>query len=190
MSVHAAQRPRTTGLDPETRRVVAIAVAASAIGWWPAFTLGVYGVIFFEQHLSLWAAATSAFVAVVLAGGRRWRRRLSTYTLLLPSVWLVLVWLLPVTDSTVHDALFWFGVVITLLGMPALAAFMIRLLIPAAEELPRRQAAAAILAVVVVMIAAFALGTQHPHVLSCQEFSVSGNFAPEDCTAGTGAASG
>ena len=47
-------------------------------------------------------------------------RRLSNYTLLLPSVWLALVWLLPVTDSTVHYALFWSGLVMTLLGMPAL----------------------------------------------------------------------
>jgi len=189
MSVDAAHRRGTKGLDPETRRVVAIAVAASAIGWWPAFTLGVYGVIFFEQHLALWAAATSAFVAVELAGGRRMWRRLSNYTLLLPSVWLALVWLLPVTDSTVRYALFWFGVVITLLGMPALAAFMIRLLIPGAEDLPRRQAAIAIFAVVVVMIAAFTLGTQHAHMLSCQDFSVSGNFAPANCNPGTGSTS-
>jgi hypothetical protein len=27
--------------------------------WWPAFTLGAYGVVFFEQALSLWAAATA-----------------------------------------------------------------------------------------------------------------------------------
>lgn len=57
-------------------------------------------------------------MAVELAAGRRMWRRLSNFTLLLPSVWLVLVWLLPVTDSTVHYALFWFGVLIRLLGMP------------------------------------------------------------------------
>jgi hypothetical protein len=129
-------------------------------------------------------------VAVELAGGRRMWRRVSNYTLLLPSVWLVLVWLLPVTDSTARYTLFWFGVVVTLLGMPALTAFMIRLLIPGAEELPRRQAAIAILAVVVVMVTAYALGTQHPHMLSCQDFSISGNFAPENCNPGTGSTTG
>ena len=127
------------GLDRETRRVVAIAVAASSIGWWPAFTLGVYGVIFFEQHLALWAAATSAFIAVELGGGRRVLRRVSNYTLLLPSLWLVLIWLLPVTDSTARYVLFWFGVVVTLLGLPALAAFLVRLLVPGAEK-PSTQA--------------------------------------------------
>ena len=171
-------------LDRETRRVVAISVAASSIGWWPAFTLGVYGVIFFEQHLALWAAATSAFIAVEVSGGRRVLRRVSNYTLLLPSLWLVLIWLLPVTDSTARYLLFWFGVLVTLLGMPALAAFLVRLLIPGAENLPRRQAAIAIVAVAIVMAAAYLLGTQHPHMLSCDDFSISGNFAPDNCNPG------
>jgi hypothetical protein len=175
---------RAKGLDPATRRVVAIAVAASSIGWWPAFTMGVYGVIFFEQHLALWAAATSAFVALELAGGRRAVRRISNYTLLLPSFWLLLVWLLPVTTSTARYLLFWFGVLITLLGMPALTAFLVRLLIPGAEDLPRRSAAIAITAVAIVMGTAYFLGTQHQHMLSCDDFSISGNFAPENCNPG------
>jgi hypothetical protein len=164
--------------------VVAIAVAASSIGWWPAFTMGVYGVIFFEQHLALWAAATSAFVALELAGGRRAVRRISNYTLLLPSFWLLLVWLLPVTTSTARYLLFWFGVIITLLGMPALTAFLVRLLIPGAQDLPRRSAAIAITAVAIVMGTAYFLGTQHQHMLSCDDFSISGNFAPENCNPG------
>jgi hypothetical protein len=176
--------PAVNGLDGETRRVVAIAVAAASIGWWPAFTLGVYGVIFFEQHLALWAAATSAFIAVEIGGGRRVLRRVSNYTLLLPSLWLVLIWLLPVTDSTARYLLFWFGVVVTLLGMPALTAFLVRLLIPGAEDLPRKRAAIAIASVAIVMATAYALGTQHPHMLSCDDFSISGNFAPANCNPG------
>jgi hypothetical protein len=172
------------GLEPGIRRVVAIAVAASSIGWWPAFTMGVYGVIFFEQHLALWAAATSAFVALEIAGGRRVLRRVSNYTLLLPSLWLLLVWLLPVTTSTTRYLLFWFGVIVTLLGMPALSAFLVRLLIPGAEDLPRRHAVIAIVAVATVMAASYVLGTQHPHMLSCDDFSISGNFAPADCNPG------
>jgi hypothetical protein len=176
--------PAVNGLDRESRRVVAIAVAASSIGWWPAFTMGVYGVIFFEQHLALWAAATSAFVAVEIAGGRRVWRRVSNYTLLLPSLWLVLIWLLPVTTSTAHYLLFWFGVVMTLLGLPALAAFLVRLLVPGAVSLPRKQAVVAMVSVAIVMAAAYVLGTQHPHMLSCDDFSISGNFAPENCNPG------
>jgi len=180
-----AASPVAKGLDPATRRVVVAAVAASAFGWWPAFTLGVYGVIFFEQRLALWAAATSAFLAVVLTEGRQVWRRPSYYTLLLPSLWILLVWLLPVTtESGVHEVLFWLGLLVTLLGMPALAAFMVRLLVPGAERMPRKQALSAIVVVILVMLASWGLGTQHPHMLSCQDFSISGNFAPENCTPG------
>lgn len=174
------------GLDARTRRVVATAVAASAIGWWPAFTLGVYGVIFFEQHLALWAAATSSFLAVSLMGGSVAWRRPVTYALLLPSLWLLLVWLLPVTAGTTYDEmLFWGGLVITLLGMPVLAAFMVRLLLPETRRVRRPQALLIMLVVVLVMLASYGLGTQHPHMLSCDDFTISGNFASANCTLGT-----
>jgi 1,4-dihydroxy-2-naphthoyl-CoA synthase len=46
--------------------------------------------------------------------------------------------------------------------------------------------AIAVMAVVVlVMVAAYGIGTQHPHMLSCDDFTISGNFAPENCTPGT-----
>ena len=179
--------PTRHSLDPETRRVAAAAVAGAAIGWWPAFTLGVYGLIFFEQHMALWAAATSAFFGAGLAGGRQVWRRPAVWTLLLPSLWLLLVWLLPVAGtSTLREVLFWFGVVVTLVGMPALAALMVRLLIPAAEGLHKKQALTAAAVVVLVMLSSYILGTQHPHMLSCEDFSISGNFAPDNCTTGTG----
>ncbi len=178
-------QPTTGSRSPESSRVVAATVAASAIGWWPAFTLGVYGVIFFEQRLALWAAATSAFLAVTLTGDRRIWRRVSNYALLLPSLWLLLVWILPVTaDSGVHTALFWFGVVVTLLGLPALAAFMIRLLIPESHRWHRKQAVTAAVVVFLVMLVSYGLGTQHPHLMSCNDFSISGNYAPDNCTPG------
>jgi hypothetical protein len=172
-------------LDPEARRVAAAAVAGAAIGWWPAFTLGVYGVIFFEQHLALWAAATSAFLAAALVRGRPFLRRPAVWAFLLPSLWLVLVWLLPVAgDSTLRDVLFWFGAVITLIGMPVLAALIVRLLIPGAAGLPRRDAVTAAFVVIVVMLVSYLLGTQHPHMLSCEDFAISGNYSPNNCTPG------
>lgn len=178
------------GLDAEARRVAAAAVAGAVIGWWPAFTMGVYGVIFFEQHMVLWAAATGAFLAVVAVGGRQVWRRPAVWALLLPSFWLVLIWLLPVAgESTFREVLFWFGVVVTLVGMPALAALMVRLLIPGAEAMQRRQALTAVTVVVMVMLAAYGIGTQHPHMLSCDDFTISGNYAPDNCTSGEGSTS-
>jgi hypothetical protein len=94
------------------------------LSWWPAFTLGVQGVIFFEQHLALWATATSAF--------------------------------------------------------------LVRLVIPDTERLRGREAVMAITVVGVVMLCPYGLGTQHPRLLTCEDFSISGNFAPEKGSSGTG----
>ena len=179
--------PAVALLDDDTRRLAAAAVAGAVLGWWPAFTLGVYGVIFFEQHLALWAMATSAFLALGLSRGFHVWRQPRVLALMLPSLWIVLAWILPVGGTSgIYQVLFWLGVVITVFGMPALAAFMVRLLIPTAERLQGREKVAAIGVVALIMVTSFLLGTQHPRILTCEDFSISGNFAPENCSPGTG----
>jgi hypothetical protein len=182
-----APQPSGALLDEDARRLTAAAVAGSALGWWPAFTMGVYGVIFFEQHLALWAVATAAFLSLGYARGVRVWLRPGVLALLLPSLWMAIAWLLPVGGTTgIYQALFWLGVVITVLGLPTLAAFMVRLLIPTAERLRGGERWAAIGVVALVMLASFVVGTQHPRLLTCDDFSVSGNFAPPGCSPGTG----
>lgn len=174
-------------LDEDSRRVVAAALAGAALGSWPAFTLGVYGVVFFEQHLALWAAAVSAFLALGFSRGIRVWRRPAALALLLPSLWIVLAWTLPVGGTSgIYQVLFWFGVVITILGLPALAAFLVRLIIPTAERLQGRERVAVAGVVAMVMLTSFLVGTQHPRILTCEDFTVSGNYAPENCSPGTG----
>ena len=46
------------------RTVGAVAMAAAVVAWWPAFTVGAWGGVFFEQILTLWAAAAAAFAAL------------------------------------------------------------------------------------------------------------------------------
>ncbi len=187
MAAGTAPEPAVKLLDEDARRLAGASIAGAALGWWPAFTLGVYGVIFFEQHLALWAAATSAFLALGCSRGVRIWRRPAMLALLLPSLWMVLAWILPVGGTSgIYQVLFWLGVVITVFGMPALAAFMVRVLIPTAERLEGREKLAAVGVVALVMVTAFLIGTQHPRMLTCEDFSISGNFAPEDCSPGTG----
>ena len=174
-------------LDDRGRQLAAAVLTGSALGSWPAFTLGVYGVIFFEQHLALWAAATSVFLALGWTQGLRVLRRPQALALLLPSLWMALAWILPVGGTSgIYQALFWFGVVITIIGMPALAAVMVRLLVPGAERLRGKGALAAVAVVSVIMAMSFLMGTQHPRLLTCEDFTVSGNFAPGNCSPGTG----
>jgi hypothetical protein len=183
-----ADAPRVIGLlDEEGRQLAAACVAGALIGSWPAFTLGVYGVVFFEQHLALWAAATSVFLALGLAKGPRIWVQPQAGALLLPSLWVLITWIIPVGGTSgLYKVLFWFGVVITVVGLPALAAVMVRLLIPSAERLRGRRALGAVVVVSCIMLVSFGLGTQHPRILTCEDFSISGNFAPANCSPGAG----
>jgi hypothetical protein len=81
--------------DRITQAISVAVVAAALVVWWPAFDLGAYGVIFFQQLLALWAASTAIFLVSLTAGRRArvsWPRRLA---LLLPSLWLLLAIVLP-----------------------------------------------------------------------------------------------
>ncbi|MGB8020630.1 MAG: hypothetical protein WCF04_05335 [Candidatus Nanopelagicales bacterium] len=96
-------------------------------------------------------------------------------------------WFLPVGGSTnPYKALHWFGVILTILGIPAMAVLMVRLLLPGADRLRGRATAPAMGAVFVVMAGSSFLGTQHPRLLTCEDFTINGNFAPDGCSPGTG----
>jgi hypothetical protein len=167
------------------RRLAAITVATSLLVWWPAFTLGVYDEIFFEQLFALWAASTAAFVVAVLLLGRR--AQPAVYSLLLPSLWIVLTWLIPAdTTSLGDDVLLWFGVLVTLAGLPAMVAIVLVMVVPGAESVSGRDNVVAIAAVALVVVLSFAMGTQHRRLLTCEDFKISGNDQPAGCTPGDG----
>jgi hypothetical protein len=82
-------------LDERTRRLAMTTVAAAAIAWWPAFTMGTYGVVFFEQLLTLWVVASSVFLVGAVSLRGRLLRRPEWWALLVPSLWLVAALILP-----------------------------------------------------------------------------------------------
>jgi hypothetical protein len=145
--------------DRDVLRLAATTVAASLLAWWPAFTLGVYKTIFFEQLFALWAAATSAFlVAVLMLGRRAWAQ---------PAIYV----------------LFWVGVVVTLIGLPAMVSLVVLVVIPGAESVRRPgPVAVAIGVIAIVGVLSYIVGTQHPRLLTCEEFTISGNDQPVGCT--------
>jgi hypothetical protein len=60
----------------------------------------------------------------------------------------------------------------------------VRMLIRDADQLPMGQLAIAASVVGLLMLISYGLGTQHPRLLTCDDFSISGNFAPDNCTPG------
>jgi hypothetical protein len=173
------------GADPITQATSVAVVAAALLVWWPAFDLGAYGAIFFNQFLSLWAASTAIFLVSLTAGRRArvsWPRRLA---LLLPSLWLLLAFVLPEAGSeALSRALFFLAIVLTLAGIPFLAALVLRVTISGYEQIPARRRLVAAGLVAIVAIASFGLGKFNNRFLTCNDFIVSGNDTPNGCAQG------
>jgi hypothetical protein len=166
-----------------SRRLAGIAVIAfSSVAWWPAFTLGAWGTVFFPQVMSLWAVSTAAFVLAALHTDVRRRVGWWALALLLPTVWLVLA--LEFAPGS-RPELAWFGTLVTLAGAPALVWILVRFAAPdLVEDAEPRDRVIVVAAVVVVVVAAFLAGEHNALFLTCEDFSISGNSQPPGCTPG------
>ena len=160
-----------------------VVVGMSVAVWWPAFTLGAWGDLFFDQQLLVWVAATAGFFVVLLrprALGRRWPTLLA---LAVPSLWLVL-WFV---DDSGTDDLFTalvtlLGVFVGLLGIPFTLWALVRVIWPEMRtDLPARTRFGALLIVVAIAVASFVLGLNQSRFLTCQDFDLSGNSRPPGC---------
>lgn len=166
-----------------SRRLAGVAVVAfSSVAWWPAFTLGAWGTVFFPQVLSLWAVATAAFVLAVLSRDARARVGWWALALLLPTLWLVLA-IEFVPGSRAQLA--WFGTLVTLLGAPAMVWILVRFAAPdLVEDAEPRDRVVVVAAVVVVVVGAYGMGTIQDRIFTCDDFTISGNSQPPGCTPG------
>ncbi|WP_439591024.1 hypothetical protein [Microbacterium sp.] len=171
--------------DQRRRSVPAgvIMVGMAAIAWWPAFTLGAWKEIFFDDILALWAASTAAFVFVLVerkpVGGRLAR----AFVLLLPSLWLLLNF---VVDDQTEDLgvalLDLAGLLAVIVGIPFTLWVLVRIVWPDfATETRKRTKWLIVIVVLGVAIAAFVLGLNQARFLTCEDFAISGNSEPPGC---------
>lgn len=173
------EAPRT----PSSRRIAGIAVIAfSSLAWWPAFTLGAWGTLFFPQVMSLWAVSTATFVMVALTVDLRRRWRWWALALLIPTAWMLLA--LEVTPGE-RAIVGWLGTAVTLFGAPAMMWILVRFAAPDfVEEAEPRDRVTVIAAVLVVVIGAFAVGHFEHRFFTCGDFTISGNSEPPGCIPG------
>jgi hypothetical protein len=160
-----------------------VMVGMAAIVWWPAFTLGAWREIFFDDILALWAASTAAFVFVLVQPGPVGGRITRALLLLLPSFWLVLNFV--VEDDTTDLA-------VALLDLSALAAVLVGIPFTLwvlvgivwpdfAGETRRRTKWLIALVVLGVAVIALLLGVNQAGFLTCEDFAISGNSEPPGC---------
>lgn len=151
--------------------------------WWPSFTLGAWGRLFFEQILTVWTAATAALLVVIFRrDGERYRMRRAV-ALLIPTLWLVLA-IVGKDDGSALDVLTdVLGSTVAVVGIPATMWVLARIIWPelgAGISLARRTLVMA--AVLFISGCAYLLGVNHSAFLTCEDFTISGNSEPRGCT--------
>lgn len=161
-----------------------VVVGMSAVAWWPAFTLGAWGELFFDDLLGLWAASTAAFVYVLVEKRPLGGRLLRALILLLPSVWLIVSLVSNVQDpddigTAIVDIVALFVVII---GIPFTLWVLVRIVWPDFADETRRSAKWLIVFVVLgIVLVSFVLGVNQELFLTCEDFAISGNSEPDGC---------
>ncbi|MRG59692.1 hypothetical protein GE115_07380 [Agromyces sp. CFH 90414] len=160
-----------------------ILVGMALAVWWPAFTLGAWGTLFFDQLLTIWVVSTAGFV-IVLMQPRPFPHRLGkSLALLVPSLWLALAFLL--SDETDDFGVFLVdlvGILVALIGMPFTLVVLVRVVWPDfGHGLTRGRKVVVTAAFVAIALGSFVLGASHPYFLTCEDFAISGNSEPPGC---------
>lgn len=156
-------------------------MGASLTVWWPAFVLGAWHTLFFDQMLVIWVASIAALIVLWLqprpTPGRLWR----SLVLLVPSLWLVLGFL-PLAEDAPSIVLATITVTVALVGLPFSLWVLVRLIWPdVGEDIPRRSVVIAFAAIVLIAVAAFVLGATNPLFLHCGDFEIAGMSLPPGC---------
>ncbi|WP_406471933.1 hypothetical protein [Streptomyces sp. NBC_01615] len=163
-------------IDSTLRATATATAGGTLVIWWPAFTLGAYNAVFFDNVLTLWAVAT----AVLLSGAVLHRRGSMPWGgwvgLSLPFLWIVLAAVAPPSHGFPY--LHYAEALLTLVGAPMLAWLLSRILVPDYAALPVFQRLGAVAATIVVGVLTFLLGKFNYLFLTCADFDVSGNNSP------------
>ncbi|MGZ0712385.1 hypothetical protein ACWPKO_29015 (plasmid) [Coraliomargarita sp. W4R53] len=170
--------------EPRTVPVGVVMVGISAIVWWPAFTVGAWGDIFFPDILGLWAASTAAFAYVLIERRPVGARLARAFVLLLPTVWLVLNFVVSDDEENLAVAIVdLVALSAVLIGIPFTLWVLVRIVWPDfAADFGRGTKVIIILVVLGIAVGSFLLGLNQEHFLTCEDFDISGNQRPSGCT--------
>ncbi|MCS5735484.1 hypothetical protein [Herbiconiux daphne] len=178
-----APQPAARRTDAPSRITGVIVVGMSVAVWWPAFTLGAWGDFFFDQMLTVWAAATGALIVVLIqprGKPRLWR----ALALLVPSLWLFLSFTIDADDGNIANLIVnLLALVVALLAVPATIWVLARIIWPEfAEDISWPRRLVVIGSVLLIAVASFVLGLNQSKFLTCEDFAISGNSQPPGCT--------
>jgi 4-amino-4-deoxy-L-arabinose transferase-like glycosyltransferase len=167
--------------QPSDRATLLITVGSATVAFTIGFNLGAFGVIFFDQLLTVWVVATVILVASIFSDipPDTWPRRL---VLLVPSLWLIAAWIDNTYSLTNNDRIiFALTVVITMFVLPVVAWILITAINTDFAELPGKKKGIVVATVGLFIIIGFTIGARNDMILNCGDFKISGNDLPANC---------
>ena len=170
---------------PSSRATLLITAGSATVAFSVGFNLGAFGVVFFDQLLTVWVAATVILVASIFSDipPDTWPRRL---VLLVPTLWIVAAWIDSSFSINSNERfVFALTVVTTLFVLPVVAWILITVINTDFERLPGRNKGIVIATVGLFIIVGFAFGARNDMFLDCEDFKISGNDIPTNCSPAT-----
>lgn len=175
--------------NSQVRSYYLAVIASSFTVWTLAFNFGAYETIFFRTLFSVWVLSTVVFLATLsLPPHEHPLGRGQLAVLLLPTLWMISFVFMPApgesvdpTFRTISDIL---GL-ITIISIPNLGYAILIITQGEVLRLPRRMLGSLITIVIAVAIAGYFVGSNHEFFVTCDEFTVAGDFAPPDCYDGS-----
>ncbi len=159
-----------------------IGVGMSLVVWWPAFTVGAWNTLFFDQLLTIWVASTAALIFVLIERRPVGTRILRAILLLLPSVWLVLSFVVVDTSDLQTFVVTLAALLAVAISSPFTIWVIAHVIWPdLGEGTTRRQRWLVVLVVVAMAVGCFLLGQNQSKFLTCEDFAISGTAQPPGC---------
>ena len=166
---------------PSDRATLLITAGSASVAFAVGFNLGAFGVVFFDQLLTVWVIATVILGASIVSNlpPSTWPRRL---VLLVPSLWLIAAWIdNSFSFNSDERIVFALTVVVTMFVLPVVAWILITAINTDFAELPGRRKGIVIATVGLFIIIGFAIGARNDMILNCGDFKISGNDLPANC---------
>lgn len=177
----------------DARSFLLAAVTLCVTAWEISFNLGVYNEIFFEKFHLLWVVATTIFLAsFALEKEDQMLGIRGRLILLLPSTYFLASYLMVAafarnviegeTERLLIGLTGLFLILIFLIVVPYVLYLVARIINPDLVTFSRRQTWTLAGITFFVISCGLMAGDSHPLLMTCTDFSISGNFVPESCT--------
>lgn len=172
-------------IDPGVRAFILIVIAVAYPAWDAGFELGVFGQLFYEKVFVAWSISTALFIVLLVLPKDKLRvPTIAWFATLIPSLWLVLALAIRAEPDVrlLGYALTATGFVAYLACFPYVIYMAVSIAYPELLRVRKRRAQFALIGVIFGLVAiGYVIGKNHTHLLTCEDFEISGHYVPADC---------